>query len=31
MHILIGSDHIGYSLKENLKEYLVESGYEVVD
>jgi ribose 5-phosphate isomerase B len=31
MHILIGSDHIGYLLKENLKEYLVESGYEVVD
>jgi ribose 5-phosphate isomerase B len=31
MHILIGSDHIGYSLKENLKEYLVELGHEVVD
>ena len=31
MHILIGSDHIGYPLKENLREYLLESGHEVVD
>lgn len=31
MLILIGSDHIGYSLKENLREYLVELGHEVVD
>ena len=31
MHILIGSDHIGYPLKEKLKGYLVELGHEVVD
>lgn len=31
MHILIGSDHIGYPLKDNLREYLVELGQQVVD
>jgi ribose 5-phosphate isomerase B len=31
MLILIGSDHIGYPLKENLKAYLVELGYTVSD
>jgi ribose 5-phosphate isomerase B len=31
MKILIGSDHIGYSLKEDLKQYLLEMGHEVVD
>jgi ribose 5-phosphate isomerase B len=31
MLILIGSDHIGYPLKENLKAYLLELGYTVSD
>jgi len=31
MLILIGSDHIGYPLKENLKTYLLELGYTVSD
>ena len=31
MKILIGSDHIGNSLKENLKTYLIELGHEVFD
>ena len=31
MHILIGSDHIGYPLKEDLKNYLAGLGLEVVD
>ncbi len=31
MHILIGSDHIGYPLKEDLKNYLAGLGHEVVD
>jgi ribose 5-phosphate isomerase B len=31
MLILIGSDHIGYALKENLKAYLLELGYTVGD
>jgi ribose 5-phosphate isomerase B len=29
--IHIGSDHAGYELKENLKEYLEKEGYEVID
>lgn len=29
--IYIGSDHAGYELKEKLKDFLKESGYEVVD
>jgi len=31
MLILIGSDHIGYPLKENLKTYLLELGHTVSD
>ena len=31
MKIAIGSDHGGYDLKEQLKYYLVKSGFEVVD
>jgi ribose 5-phosphate isomerase B len=31
MLILIGSDHIGYPLKENLKSYLLELGHTVID
>ena len=31
MKILIGSDHIGYHLKEELKQYLEELGREVMD
>ena len=31
MKISIGSDHAGYKLKELLKDYLVEEGYEVLD
>ncbi len=29
--ILIGSDHAGFEMKETLKAYLLESGYEVKD
>ncbi len=29
--IALGSDHIGFPLKEELKRFLVDSGYEVVD
>jgi ribose 5-phosphate isomerase B len=31
MAILIGSDHIGYTLKEDLKAYLIQLGYQVID
>lgn len=31
MKIAIGSDHAGFSLKEKLKLYLIEKGYEVKD
>jgi ribose 5-phosphate isomerase B len=31
MKILIGSDHGGYTLKEDLKQFLQESGYQVLD
>ena len=31
MKIAIGSDHGGYSLKEDIKEYLAKKGYDVVD
>ena len=31
MKIAIGSDHAGYDLKEIIKNYLIEKGYEVVD
>jgi len=31
MKIAIGSDHGGYDLKENIKNHLVEKGYEVTD
>ena len=31
MLIYISTDHRGYKLKENLKAYLKENGYEVVD
>jgi len=31
MKIVIGSDHYGYPLKEDLKIYLKESGHEVID
>ncbi|HZQ05568.1 MAG TPA: ribose 5-phosphate isomerase B [Anaerolineae bacterium] len=31
MQVLLGSDHFGYSLKENLKSYLKELGHEPVD
>ncbi|NLY21075.1 MAG: ribose 5-phosphate isomerase B, partial [Tissierellia bacterium] len=31
MKIAIGSDHAGYELKEQVKEYLLESNYEVED
>ncbi len=31
MKIAIGSDHVGYSLKENLKEYLVRKGLALKD
>jgi ribose 5-phosphate isomerase B len=31
MKILVGSDHYGYPLKEDLKTYLGELGYEVID
>jgi ribose 5-phosphate isomerase B len=31
MKIYIGSDHNGFELKEKLKDYLKEEGYEVVD
>lgn len=31
MRVYIGSDHGGYQLKEDLKKYLVEFGYEVDD
>lgn len=31
MRIAIGSDHGGYALKENVKKYLEEKGYEVLD
>jgi ribose 5-phosphate isomerase B len=29
--IAIGADHGGYSLKENLKTYLIQEGYQIVD
>ena len=31
MKIVIGSDHAGFELKENLREFLVLEGHEVVD
>ena len=31
MKILIGSDHLGYALKEDLKEHLRQAGHEVAD
>jgi len=31
MHIAIGSDHAGYALKEEIKEFLKEEGVEVED
>lgn len=31
MKISIGSDHAGFDLKEQLKNYLEEEGYEVID
>ncbi len=31
MKILIGSDHAGFELKNNLKQFLIEKGYEVKD
>lgn len=31
MKISIGSDHAGFDLKEHLKNYLEEEGYEVID
>ena len=31
MRIIIGSDHLGYHLKEDLKAYLQEKGHEAVD
>ncbi len=31
MKIGIGSDHIGFKLKEEVKEFLTKNGYEVVD
>ena len=31
MKIVVGSDHFGYPLKEDLKVYLQEKGYEAVD
>ena len=31
MRIVIGSDHFGYGLKEDLKQYLIELGHEPVD
>lgn len=31
MKIAIGSDHGGYDYKEELKKYLVDKGYEVID
>lgn len=31
MIIVIGSDHGGYEVKENLKKYLLEKGYDIID
>ena len=31
MKISIGCDHGGYALKEHLKKYLTEKGYEIQD
>jgi len=31
MHVAIGSDHVGYSLKEGLKPFLAERGLELLD
>ena len=31
MKIAIGSDHGGFLLKEDLKQYLIKNGYEVID
>ena len=31
MRVAVGSDHAGFLLKENLKEYLDELGHEVLD
>ncbi len=31
MKIAIGSDHAGYPLKERIKNYLIQMGYEVLD
>ena len=31
MRIIIGSDHFGFPLKEDLKQYLIELGHEPVD
>ena len=31
MKLVIGSDHGGYELKEDVKQYLIEKGYDVDD
>ncbi len=31
MKVAIGADHGGYQLKEKIKEFLIENGYEIVD
>jgi len=31
MRVALGSDHAGYPLKEKIKEFLLRSGYEVID
>ena len=31
MYLAIGSDHAGFELKEEIKQYLIEKGYEVKD
>ena len=31
MKIALGSDHGGYKLKESIKKYLIDNGYEVID
>ena len=31
MKIALGSDHGGYKLKEEIKDYLIKEGYEVID
>ena len=31
MKLVIGSDHGGYELKEDVKQYLIDKGYDVED